>query len=374
MRDTRHLLRAPAYLALFALGATAACSGEAEQAPQEQGQESTEADSPGPDLSGMVFFHDADHELFLTFHDPEDGSLDTRVGLQNFSLQAAEDDGGYYPRKSGDFSFAPGFGHTVTPTQQGLLLGVLDDQGQAYEPGSTLAPEEGASFNDGEITYESPQFSPDGTQLWFEERTEHGEEDSRILAVDLDDPEAEPEEVGSAPNPSFSAGQVEEEQANQSTTRMSAPSSAYTITENNELTVYSNTEEENDAGLEFLADSDSGDVMPWNFVRGSEGLYIGPLDGSAQENQYTALSVFALDADGTVSDEELLVEAEGNPILRHWYDSDSDRALLKTDDGYYWQEMDSEAEPELAFTAPDFGDDDDITNDKRPVGLYSPQS
>lgn len=322
----------------------------------------------------MVFFHYADHEFFLTFHDPEDGSLDTRVSLQDFTSQAVEDDGGNYPRESGDFSFAPGFGHTVTPTQQGLLLGVLDDQGQSYEAGSTLAPEEGASFNDGEITYESPQFSPDGTQLWFEERTEHGDEDSRMLAVDLNDPEAEPEEVGSAPNSSFSADQVEEEQANQSTTRMSAPSSAYTITENNELTVYSNLEEENDAGLEFLADSDSGDVMPWNFVRGSEGLYIGPLDGSAQENQYTALSVFALDADGTVSDEKLLVEAEGNPIRRHWHDSDSDRVLLQTDDGYYWQEMDPDAEPELAFTAPDFGDEDGITNDKRPLGLYSPQS
>lgn len=373
MRETWHLLRAPAYLALLALGATSACANEVEnaeeQAPPEQ--ESTEA-TPGPDLSGMVFFHHVDHEFFLTFHNPENGSLDTRVSLQEFASKAEEDDGGYDPRRSDDIFFAPGFGHTVTQTQQGLLLGVLDEQGSAYEAVSILAPVEEADFDD-EVTYESPQFSPDGSQVWFEERTEHGEDGSRLLAVDLNAPEAQPEHVGYTPASSWSAAQVEEEWANRNTPRLSVPENAYGVTEDGEPAVYSEPEGENGAGLEFLTDTDSGDIMPWNFVRGGDGRFIGPLDGSVQESEHTELSVFDLAADGTVSDEEVLVEAEGNPIHRHWHDSDNDRVLLKTDDGYYWQEMDTEAEPELAFTAPDFGDDE-LANDELPLGLYSPQS
>ena len=274
------------------------------------------------------------------------------MSVQDLVLTAEEDTGGFDPARSEEITFSPGFGHTVTPTDGGLLLGAIDEQRAAYEQMTTIAPTagpdpegpgtEGPAFEEGEVTYESPQFSPDGSHLWFEEKAEGQGGSSRLLAVDLSTPEAQPEFVGETPTSSMPAAQAEEEWAN-------------------------------DAGLKFLADDETGDIMPWNFIRGGDGTFIGPLDGSAEETDHPELSVFDLTADGTVRDEEVLVEAEGNPVSRYWYDSDGDRLLLKTDDGYYWQEIDAEVEPELAFDSPDFGDDE-LADDQGPLGLHAPQS
>ncbi|WP_017615531.1 hypothetical protein [Nocardiopsis salina] len=384
MRETRRLLRTPtgpALLAALALGAASACSNEEEPAPPEQENIPETDEIPDPGLSGLVFFHHADHEFFLTFHDPEDGSLDTRVSVQDLVLTAEEDTGGFDPARSEEITFSPGFGHTVTPTDGGLLLGAIDEQRAAYEQVTTIAPTagpdpegpgtEGPAFEEGEVTYESPQFSPDGSHLWFEEKAEGQGGSSRLLAVDLSTPEAQPEFVGEAPTSSMPAAQAEEEWANRNTRNLSEPENAYAISEAEEPTVYTEPEGTNDAGLKFLADDETGDIMPWNFIRGGDGTFIGPLDGSAEETDHPELSVFDLTADGTVSDEEVLVEAEDNPVHRYWYDSDGDRLLLKTDDGYYWQEIDAGGEPELAFDALDFGDDE-LANDELPLGLHAP--
>lgn len=381
MNRTTSFLRLPAQLSAIALLAATACGGEDTSSPQEQDASTEEeaqeeaATIPPEDLSGLVIFNWTQSDTFLTFHDIEDGSLNTRLSLQELN----EADEERHQTDWSQFVLSPGYRNAVLETDQGLILGSLDDEDHSYTPGPVIAPEQGSSFSDGEITYAAPQFSPDGTQIWFEERKEYGEEDSRIMAVDVETPEAEPEHVGDAPRVARSPDTVEEIRVHGRALDVGSPETVYMVSEDNELEVLSLVESKpfgEDSGpgdaLELFIDESGENVVPSNFVHGPDGQYIGPLDSDPQGGAHNQLSLFSLDQEGTVTDDEVLLETEGSPVTRYWYDAESDRLLLQTSEAYYLHTIGDSGEPELAFEALDFGEDNDIAGEADSLGIRYP--
>lgn len=381
MNNTPWFLRLPAHLFVIVLLAATACGSDDASDPQEQdapAEEETQEEAeaiPPEDLSGVVIFNWAQSDTFVTFHGIEDGSLNARLSLQE--LNDADEE--RHQTDWSQFVFSPGFRNAVLETDQGLILGSLDDENHSYTPGPVIAPEQESSFSGGEIAYTAPQFSPDGTQIWFEERNEYGEGDSRILAVDVDDPEAEPEHVGDAPRVARAPDTVEEIRVHGRALDVGSPETVYTISEDNELEVLSLVESEPfgedsepGAALEFFIDESGENVVPANFVHGPDGQYIGPLDSDPKGDAHTQLSLFSLDQGGAVTDDEVLLETEGNPITRYWYDAEGDRLLLQTSEAYYLHAVGDTSEPELVFESLDFGEDNDIAGESDSLGLRSP--
>lgn len=378
MNETKRYSGIPAHLSLACLLVLTGCGSDdtpnAQDAPNEETPEEA-AEIPSEDLSGLLIFNWSNDETFVTFHDVEDGSLNIRLSLHELN----EADEERHQTDWSQFVFSPGFRNAVIETDQGLILGSLDGETRSYVPGPTIAPEEEASFSGGEITYSAPQFSPDGTQIWFEERSEHGEDDSRLLAVDVDDPESEPAHVGDVPRLTQAPDTVEEVQVHGHGLEIGLPDTVYTISEDLEPDVLELVEsgppgQDSAPGdsLEFLMSEDGTNIVPSNFVRGPEETFIGPLESAPQEDTHTQLSLFSLDEEGSVTDDDVLLETEGNPINRYWYDPQGDRLLLQTSDAYYLHTIGDDGEPERAFEALDFGEDGDVAGESDSLGIFPP--
>ncbi len=383
MNTKTRRLWAPAWLLSLGLLAVTACGSEEEPAPVESSEEAGEEGeaeevliSP-EELSGLVLFHQFRSDVYLTFHDVDDGSLKSRIELSEF----AGTDERVYNLQWHWFAFSPGFRHVAMETDTGLQFGTLDDETHTYTPTATVEPADGSTFGGGALKYQSAQFTPDGEQLWFTEHAEHGEGDSRVLAVDTSAPEGgEPEHVGDVPRDSVPRFRFESVSAYGRESASSPPASAYAITEENELDVLTLHEPEDESGgddpekgseLAFLAGDTSG-VVPWNFLRGPDEQFIGPLAGDSWGNQHTQLSLFTMEPDGTVADDEVFLETEGNPISQYWYDSEGDRLLLRTSDAYYVQEIGSTSEPDRAFDDFDYGEEAEGGTPANSLGIYPP--
>ncbi|MBE2997959.1 hypothetical protein IDM40_04435 [Nocardiopsis sp. HNM0947] len=371
----RHLVAPLTLVGLLVLTACGSDDTPPTEAPGSEASPEETVEIPPEDLSGLLIFNWSNEDTFVTFHDVEDGSLNSRLSLHELN----EADEERHQTDWSQFVFSPDFRNALIETDQGLILGTLDDETRSYTPGATIAPAEEASFSGGEITYAAPQFSPDGTQIWFEERSEHGEDDSRILAVDVDDPESEPDHVGDVPRVTQAPDTVEEVQVHGQGLQVGLPETVYTISEDLDVEVLDLVESEPpgqdsapEDALEFLMNEDGTDIVPSNFVRGPEETFIGPLESAPQEDSHTQLSQFSLDEEGAVTDEEVLLETEGNPINRYWYDSQGDRLLLQTSDAYYLHTIGEDGEPERAFEALDFGDDTDVAGESDSLGVFQP--
>lgn len=342
------------------LALTACGSGEGEAAPEEAPQANAEPEEttvPAEELSGLLVHHTGARGAFLTFHDVEDGTQTSLIDLTDLAMAETASTGidAFWHK----FAFSPDFRFAAYEHDGGLRLGELNTETYSYEWTGTVEPEESATFSGGAVEYLSPQFSPDGGQLWFEEQQEHSE-DSRILSVDVMDPEEEPEHRGDAPRDTGTIHGVDSRvMSGQGNWR--GPDNVYAITEDNQLEVLERVKDE-ETGLDYFVGDTTG-VVPWNFVEGTPGRFFGPID--FDRSTFIELHSLSVSDDGTVSDDGIDLEATGNSISRMWADKEHDRLILLAGSSYFAYTPGSDEEPVALF--------DDLTYEERPEGAYQPE-
>ncbi|OLT26876.1 hypothetical protein BJF83_20215 [Nocardiopsis sp. CNR-923] len=338
------------------LALTACGSGGDETAPGEASQADAEPEEPtvpAEELSGLLEYHRGTRGVFLTFHDVEDGTQRSLIGLTDLALAETGDMGigAFWDR----FAFSPDFRFAAYEHDGGLRIGELNAQTYSYDRTEVVEPQESTTFSGGAIEYLSPQFSPDGSQLWFEEQHELGEEDSRILSVDVTDPEGEPEHRGDVPRDVGTIHEVDSRVlSGQGTWR--GPDNVYAITGDNQLEVLERVNDE-ETGLDYFIGDTTG-VVPWNFVEGAPGQFFGPI--GFDRSTFTELHSLSVSDDGTVSDEGIDLEATGNSISRVWADEEHGRLILLAGNSYFAYTPGSDEEPVALF--------DDLTYEGRPEG------
>jgi len=193
----------------------------------------------------------------------------------------------------------------------------------------------GSEESEAEVSYQSPQFSPNGSELWFEERRE-GEEKYRVLAVPTDAPlDNPPEERGEVPHDSLPLEEYEGALLLKGPEGSFIPKAAYTATTDNKLQIL--TSPRGAATQEFHFLTDGTRVASRNFLPGPSGNFVGllPKDGQGGEVDHSTLRTFKLSPDGEVSDVEELVTLSGKKIERIWTDFDNNRYVLYADGTYY---------------------------------------
>ncbi|MGQ4270505.1 hypothetical protein [Nocardiopsis changdeensis] len=351
---------APVFLTAV-LALTACSSGEGEAAPEEASQANAEPEEttlPAEELSGLLVHHKGARGAFLTFHDVEDGTQRSLIDLTDLAMAETASMGiDVFWNK---FAFSSDFKFAAYEHDGGLRFGELNTETYSYDWTGTVKPEESATFSSGSVEYLSPQFSPDDNQLWFEEQLEHSEEDSRILSVDVTDPEGEPEHRGDAPSGIGTIHRVDSRvMSGQGNWR--GPDNVYTITEDNQLEVLERVKDE-ETGLDYFVGDTTG-VVPWNFVKGAPGQFFGPIN--FDRSTFTELHSLSVSEDGTVSDDGIDLEATGNSISRMWPDKEHNRLILLAGNSYFAYTPGSDDEPLALF--------DDLTYEERPEGAYQPE-
>ncbi|MFE6307466.1 hypothetical protein [Nocardiopsis sp. NPDC057823] len=343
------------------LALTACNSGGNEAAPEEASQANAEPEETAllaEELSGLLVHHTGARGVFLTFHDVEDGTQTSLINLTDLAMAEAAGTGinAFWDK----FAFSPDFKFAAYEHDGGLRLGELNAETYSYDWTGTVEPEESATFSGGAVEYLSPQFSPDGSQLWFEEQLEHSEGDSRVLSVDVAAPEGEPEHRGDAPRDIGTIHRVDSRvMSGQGAWR--GPDNVYAITEDNQLEVLERVKDE-EMGLDYFVGDATG-VVPWNFVEGVPGQFFGPINFN--RSTFTELHALSVSDDGTVSDEGIDLEATGNSISRMWADKENHRLILLTGSSYFAYTPGSDDEPVALF--------DDLTYEERPEGAYQPE-
>jgi len=295
-------------------------------------------------LSGFVRLAENSTEkaVFLTFHNVDDGTQKLLVDLTELTARSESYVFFLDPSK---FAFSADFRHAAYETSQGeIRLGELVPNTHAYQVTATLAPEEEAaedlSYLLGEevtISYRAPQFSPDGSELWFEEYLEPGEEESRVLAVPTDDPlGAPPEERGLVPREVWPLHQYEGLTLTKGTENVYVPEAAYAVTPDNELQVL--TEPVGGGGQDFHFLTDGTRVASKDFLPDPSGRFVGLLPkknwGVPSTNRST-LWIFNLAPDGTPSDDEVITDAFSDNIQRLWVDTDGNRYVVQSGGAYH---------------------------------------
>lgn len=344
---------------LTAVLALAACSSEGGQAtPGEASQADAELKEPGvpaEELSGLLVHHKGARGVFLTFHDVEDGTQRSLIDLTDLALDETSSVGieAFWHK----FSFSPDFEFAAYEHDGELRFGELNAETYSYDWTGLVEPEESATFSGGAIEYLSPQFSPDGSQLWFEEQLENSEEDSRVLSVDVTDPEGEAEHKGDAPRGVETIHRVDSRVlSGQGNYR--GPDNVYAITPDNQLEVLERVRDEG-TGLDYFAGDTIG-VVPWDFVEGTPGQFFGPI--GFDRSTFTELHSLSVSDDGTVSDEGIALEATGNSISRMWADKELDRLILLAGSSYFAYTPGSDNEPVALF--------DNLTYEEEPEGTF----
>ncbi|APC36902.1 MULTISPECIES: hypothetical protein [Nocardiopsis] len=348
---------APIFLTAV-LALTSCSSGGDEAAPEGASQtdaESAEPMVPAEELSGLLEYHWGTRGAFLTFHDLEDGTQKSLIDLTELTRAETASMGidVFWSR----FAFSPDFGFAAYEHDGGLRFGTLNAETYSYDWIGAVEPEESTTFSGGEVEYLAPQFSPDGSQLWFEEQHQHSEEDSRILSVEITDLEGEPEHRGDAPRDVETIHEVDSRVLSGQGTRR-GPDNVYAITEDTQLEVLERVNDE-ETGLDYFVGDTTG-VIPWNFVEGAPGQFFGPL--GFDHSTFTELHSLSLSDDGTVSDDGIDLEATGNSISRVWADKEHDRLILLAGNSYFAYTPGSDDEPVALF--------DDLTYEERPEGVY----
>jgi hypothetical protein len=340
------------------LALTACSSGEDAAAPEEASQSDAELEEPtvpAEELSGLLVHHTGASGAFLTFHDVEDGTQRSLIDLTDLAMAETDSMGidVFWHR----FAFSPDFRFAAYEHDGGLRFGELNAEIYSYDWTGAVEPEESTTFSGGAIEYLSPQFSPDGSQLWFEEQHELGEEDSRVLSVDVTDPEGEPEHQGDAPRGVGTIHRVDSRvMSGQGTWR--GPDNVYAITEDNQLEVLERVVDE-ETELDYFIGDTTG-VVPWNFVEGAPGQFFGPIN--FDHSTFTELHSLSISDDGTASDDGIDLEATGNSVSRMWADKEHERLILRAGDSYFAYTPGSDDEPVALF--------DDLTYEERPEGTF----
>jgi hypothetical protein len=347
-------LKRIASIFLTAVLALTACTSGGDDATQgEESQADAEPEEPtvpAEELSGLLEYHNGTRGVFLTFHDVEDGTQRSLIDLTDLAMTNMGIEVFW-----NQFAFSPDFRFAAYEHDGRLRFGELNAETYSYDLAGVVEPEESTTFSGGTVEYLSPQFSPDGSQLWFEERHQQGEEDSRILSVDITDLEGEPEYRGDAPRDVETIHRVDSRVlSGQGNYR--GPDNVYTITEDTQLEVLERIEDEETGLVYFIGDTTG--VVPWNFVEGAPGQFFGPID--FDRSTFTELHSLSVSDDGTVSDDGIDLNATGNSISRMWADKEHDRLILLAGSSYFAYTPGSDDEPVALF--------DDLTYEERPEG------
>ncbi|GAA3970935.1 hypothetical protein FOF52_14635 [Thermobifida alba] len=343
MKITRRSLRPPASALLALLLPLAACGvgdGDAEgggaPSPEEQGVNAKT-------LSGFVRLAEDSvaKTVFLTFHNVDDGVQKLHLDLTELT---ARSETYVFFLEPADLAFTADFRRAAYETANGeIRVGELDPDARSYRVTATLVPEDeeaedgtGEEASDGGVAYQTPQFSPDGSELWFEERRE-AEEEFRVLAVPSEAPlDAPPEERGRVPRDAWTLHEYEGHLLTRGPENVFLPTAAYTVTPDNELQVLTEPGGAADEDFHFLTDGTR--VASKNFLSGPSGDFVGPFtvtDWGVTSTDRSTLHTFSLSPDGTVSDEDVLVEIPGKEIERVWADTDGSRYVLYVDGAYH---------------------------------------
>ncbi|MFE3459964.1 hypothetical protein ACFXKD_20660 [Nocardiopsis aegyptia] len=368
MIDERRALRRVAPVLFTAVLALTACGsgGEepaSESTPTGADDEPQENTISPEELSGFLEFHGPSaNQVSLTFHDVGDGTQKTQLDLTDLALT---DTPAGTPVNWHHFAFSPDFRYTAFVSGGGLRFGELDPATYSYEWTADVLPEESNTFSGGAVEYLSPQFSPDGSQLWFEEQYEHGEEDSRVLSVDVTDPEAQPEHQGDVPRGSEPLHRFEE--AGMDSDNSVAPDNAFAITDDNRLEVLEKVETGEEEVLQYLVGESTG-IVPFNFVAGPSGQYFAPSDFSV--GGFAEITSFSIADDGAVSDNETELQTPANNIREFWYDEAGDRLVLRSGDSFFTYTPGSGDEPEEAFTDLTYEEQLGNSNQDQILGIY----
>ena len=194
MKLTRRPRRTPVPALLALLLPLAACGMDGGSTVEASAPASStpEEGVPAEALSGFVRLAESSREkaVFLTFHDVDDGVQKLLIDLTELT---ARSENYLFFLDTANFASSADSHRPASRTANGeIRVAELDPDALSYRVTATLAPEEESTLEGGEISYQTPQFSPDGAELWFEEHHEHGEEDSRVLAVPSSDPDSAP--------------------------------------------------------------------------------------------------------------------------------------------------------------------------------------
>lgn len=329
-------------LAAMALAVLPACDGH--QVEFASGLSAT-------DLSGFVRLHvpklrhSEPRDVYLTFHDPDDGAERVRL-----DLNVTKYDNGHV-RRSLYLTFSPDFRRVAWIADHGVRVAELNDRARAYtEAGSVPPPQpssEGHSMQYGEV-----QFSPDGSQIWFVLRPKAKpawREDGatwRVLSVDATDPSGSPpRQRGHLPAPAQSVSDLGQ------TLLADTNESAFQISSDNTLRVLERRSDRDDRrNLDYF--SDGSQVIPANFRHYTGRSYLRLSDTKnrpASERDGLALVAFDMNPDGTVSNERTLFRYRRTSIWNVYVDAANDRLILWTDDGFYSAAIDSDADPQRLF-------------------------
>lgn len=353
-------------LAAATVGVLSAC---------DDGQAESASRLSATDLSGFVRLNvpsswAADPmNAYLTFHDPDDG-----VERLRLDLTVTRDDRRQMPTL-GDYAFARDFRRVAwIGADGGVRVGELDDGIRAYvETGSVAAPREGR------MEYALPQFSPDGSQVWFMLRTDDkklwDKEDARweILSVNAADPSgAPPQPRGEVPAPAEPRSDLRRTFVHM---RGFVPDikSAVVISADNTLRVLDSGFDENDPrDLEYF--SDGSQLIPANFVHYTGETYLRlswSENGSAGIGPYVIS--FDMAPDGTVSNERVLFHRSDRTARRLFVDADNDRLILRTDDGFYSASTNSDTDPQPLFDELTYTGTEEKYTERSTLGLYPPE-
>lgn len=359
MTGEKATLKRGAPLLLTAVLTLTACSSTGEEsAPEQAAQISAEPEEttiPAEELAGLLEYHHGARGAFLTFHDVEDGTQKSLIDLTDLAVDESTSGGALAFWNK--FAFSPDFRFAAYEHEGGLRLGELNAQSYSYNWTGTVGAAESTTFSGGAIAYLSPQFSPDGSRLWFAEQHQHGEEDSRILSVDVTEPEGEPHHQGDAPPKVGTIHKVHSRVLSGQGTHK-GPDNIYAITGDNRLEVLKRVEGE-ETGLDYFVGDTTG-VIPWNFVEGAIDQFFGPVD--FDHHAFTELHALSISEDGTVSDQGVDLEATGNRISRIWADEEHDRLILFAGNSYFAYTPGSNDEPVALF--------DDLTYEEKPEGVH----
>jgi len=341
--NTRRSPQTPVSALLALLLPLAACGGDGtSSAPPTPEDRGVTAET----LSGFARLAESSSgkTVYLTFHDVDDGVQKLFLDLTELTDRSANY---MFFLDTTDFAFSADFRHAAYETSEGeIRLAELDADSRSYHVTAVLAPDEaapetedvygvGSEESEAEVSYQSPQFSPNGSELWFEERRE-GEEKYRVLAVPTDAPlDNPPEERGEVPHDSLPLEEYEGALLLKGPESSFIPKAAYTATTDNKLQIL--TSPRGAATQEFHFLTDGTRVASRNFLPGPSGNFVGllPKDGQGGEVDHSTLRTFKLSPDGEVSDVEELVTLSGKKIERIWTDFDNNRYVLYADGTYY---------------------------------------
>ncbi|WP_143101878.1 hypothetical protein [Amycolatopsis marina] len=352
-------------LAAATVGVLSACDG---------GQAESTSRLSATDLSGFVRLNVPSSwaagpmNAYLTFHDPDDG-----VERLRLDLTVTREDRRRMPTL-GDYAFSRDFRRVAwIGADGGVRVGEVDDGTRAYaETGSVAAPREGR------MEYALPQFSPDGSQVWFMSRTDDkkswDKEDARweILSVTAADPSGAPPQLrGEVAAPAEPRNDLRRTFV-QMRGFLPDMKSAVVVSADNTLRILDSAFDGDDPrGLEYF--TDGSELIPANFVHYTGETYFRlswSENGSAGIGPYVI--AFDMAPDGTVSNERVLFHRSDRTIRRLFVDADNDRLIL-SGDGYYAATTNSEVDPRPLFDKLTYTGREEKYTERSTLGLYPPE-